>query len=148
MIDYYGYLWSTTWPNMVVLFLIWGVVLSRLGWKILKTWRYARDAWGFLILTGKVLIWVGVLVIYTKLLFFSQPDWLAQPGYIQGSVQGKAYDSGSRSYVLDIRSSSEQKQLFIDQNVYEKIKLEDQVKLIYLPVRREVVRCELVESLL
>ena len=148
MIDYYGYLWSTTWPNMVVLFLIWGVVLSRLGWKILGTWRHAHDAWGFLLLTGKVLIWAGVLVIYTKLLFLSQPDWLAQPGYIQGSVQAKAYDSGARSYVLDVRSGSEQKQLYIDQNVYEKIKLEDQVKLLYLPVRREVVRCELVESLL
>ena len=148
MIDYYYYLWSTTWPNMVVLFLIWGIIFFRLGWKILNTWRYAHDAWGFLLLTGKALIWVGVLVIYTKLLFFSQPDWLVQPGYIQGSVQGKAYDSGSRSYVIDIRSSSEQKQLYIDQNVYEKIKLEDQVKLIYLPVRGEVVRCELVESLL
>ena len=148
MLEYYSYLWSTTWPNLVVLFLIWGVVLSRMAWRFVDTWRYARDAWGFLLLVMKSLIWVGVLVIYTKLLFFSQPDWLAQPGYIQGSVQGKAYDSGSRSYVLDIRSSSEQKQLYIDQNVYEKIKLEDQVKLIYLPVRREVVRCELVESLL
>ena len=148
MIDYYNYLWSTTWPNMVVLLFIWGVVLSRLGWKILKTWRYAHDAWGFLLLTGKALIWVGVLAIYTELLFFSQPDWLAQPGYIQGSVQGKAYDSGSRSYVLDVRSGSEQKQFYVDQNVYEQIKVEDQVRLMYLPERREVVRCELVGSLL
>jgi len=146
MIDYYRYLWSTTWPNMIVLLLIWGVVLSRLGWKILKTWRYEHDAWGFLLLTGKTLIWVGVLVIYTQLLFLSQPDWLAQPGLIQGSVQEKTYDSGSRSYVLGIRSGSEQEQFYVDQNVYEKIKVEDQVRLMYLPKRREVVRCELVGS--
>lgn len=148
MIDYYGYLWSTTWPNVIVLFLIWGVVLSRLGWKALDTWRYARDAWGFLVLAGKVLVWVGVLAIYTKLFFLSQPDWLAQPGFIQGLVQGKAYDSGSRAYVLDVRSGSEQKQFYVDHNVYELIKVEDQVKLMYLPVRREVVSCEVVESLL
>jgi hypothetical protein len=148
MIDYYCYLWSTTWPNVIVLFLIWGVVLSRLAWKILATWRYAHDAWGFLVLTGKVLIWVAVLASYTELLFYSQPDWLTQPGFVQGSVQGKAYDSGSNAYVLDVRSGSEQKQFYVDHNVYEQIKVEDQVKLMYLPQRREVVRCELVGSLL
>jgi len=148
MTDYYRYLWSTTWPNLIVLFLIWGVVLSRLVWKYVCTWRYAHDAWGFLLLAGKTLIWIGVLAIYTDLLFFSQPDWLAQPGFVQGSVQGKAYDSGSRSYVLDVRSGSEQKQLSVDKNVYDQIKVEDQVKLMYLPARREVVRCELVGSLL
>ncbi|MDR3600680.1 MAG: hypothetical protein P4L49_09415 [Desulfosporosinus sp.] len=148
MADYYSYLWSTTWPNVIVLFLIWGIVLSRLGWKILKTWRYAHDAGGFLRLTGKALIWIGVLAIYTELLLFSQPDWLAQPGFVQGSVQGKAYDSGARAYVLDVRNGSEQQQFYVDYNVYKQIKVQDQVKLMYLPKRREVVRCELVGSLL
>lgn len=111
------------------------------------TWRYARDAWGFLLLAGKTLIWVVVLGIYTNLLFFSQPDWLFQPGFMQGSVQGKAIDSGSRFYLLDVRNGTEQKQFYIDQNVYEQLKLEDQVKLMYLPSRLEVVRCELVGSL-
>ena len=146
MADYYRYLWSTTWPNVIILLLIWGVVLSRLAWKILKTWRYEHDAWGFLLLTGKTIIWVGVLGIYTQLLFSAQPDWLAQPGYIQGSVQEKSYISALRSYVLDIRSGSEQKQFYVDQNVYQQIKVEDQVRLMYLPGRREVVRCELVGS--
>lgn len=146
MLEYYSYLWSTTWPNLIVLFLIWAVVISQLIRKFVGTWCHARDAWGFFTLTGKALIWVGVLVIYTELLFFSQPDWLAQPGFIQGSVQGKAYDSGSRAYVLVIRNGSEQKQFSVDQNVYEQLKVEDQVKLMYLPVRREVVRCELVGS--
>ncbi|MDR3541351.1 MAG: hypothetical protein P4L69_10355 [Desulfosporosinus sp.] len=148
MIDYYRYLWSTTWPNMLVLLLIWGLVLSRLSWKILKTWRCENCAWGFLLLTGKTFVWVGVLGIYTQLLFFSQPDWLTQPGFIQGSVQEKAYDSGLKSYVLDVRSGSEQKQFYVDQNVYQQIKVEDQVRLMYLPERREVVRCELVGSML
>jgi len=112
------------------------------------TWRYAHDAWGFLLLAGKALIWIGVLGIYTELLFFSQPDWLAQPGYIQGSVQGKAYDSGLKSYVLDVRAGSVQNQFYVDHNVYEQLNIDDQVRLMYLPVRREVVRCELVGSLL
>ena len=147
MVSYYYYLWSTTWPNLIVLFLIWGIVLVRLVWKFVDTWRYARDAWGFLLLTGKTLILVVVLAVYTDLLFFSQPDWLAQPGIMQGSVQSKAYDSETGFYLLDVRNGTEQKQFYIDQNVYGQLKLEDQVKLLYLPSRREVVRCELVGSL-
>lgn len=148
MADYYRYLWSTTWPNLIVLILIWAVVLSRLVWKFVSTWRYAHDAWGFLLLAGKALIWIGVLGIYTELLFFSQPDWLSQPGYILGLVEGKAYDSGARSYVLDVRTGSVQNQFYVDHNVYQQLNIEDQVRLMYLPVRREVVRCELVGSLL
>jgi len=147
MADYYGYLWSTTWPNLIVLFLIWGIILSRLVWKFVTTWRYEHDAWGFLLLTGKTLIWVGVLGVYTELLLLSQPDWFAQPGFTQGSVLEKAYDSGLGSYILEVRTGSEQKQLYIDRNVYEQLKVEDQVKLMYLPVRREVVRCELIGKL-
>lgn len=148
MLKYYSYLWSTTWPNLIVLFLIWAVVLSRLVWRFVGTWRYAHDAWGFLLLAGKALIWIGVLGIYTKLLLFSQPDWLSQPGFIQGLVQGKAYDSGSRFYVLDVRTGSAQNQFYVDYNVYEQLNIEDQVRLMYLPIRREVVRCELVGSML
>lgn len=148
MADYYRYLWSTTWPNLIVLFLIWAVVLSRLVWKFVSTWRYAHDAWGFILLAGKALIWIGVLGIYTELLFFSQPDWLSQPGYSLGLVEGKAYDSGAGSYVLDVRTGSVQNKFYVDHNVYEQLNIEDQVRLMYLPVRREVVRCELVGSLL
>jgi len=110
-------------------------------------WRYERDAWGFLLLAGKTLIWIGVLASYTELLLFSQPDWFAQPSFMQGSVLEKTYDSGLRSYSLKIRNASEQRQFYIDRNTYEQLKVEDQVKLMYLPVRREVVRCELVEKL-
>jgi len=148
MADYYRYLWSTTWPYLIVLFLIYGVVFSRLGWKFFRTWRYARDAWGLLLWAVKALIWIGVLGAYTVLFLFSQPDWFHKPGIIQGSVQGKSFDSGSSSYVLDIRSGAERKQFYVDYNVYEQLKVDDQVKLMYLPTRREVVRCELVGSLL
>ncbi|HEY8910307.1 MAG TPA: hypothetical protein VIM51_08510 [Desulfosporosinus sp.] len=147
MVDYYRYLWSTTWPNLIVLFSIGGFVLFRLGWKFVGVWRYERDAWGFLLLAGKTLIWIGVLASYTELLLFSQPDWFAQPSFMQGSVLEKTYDSGLRSYSLKIRNASEQRQFYIDRNTYEQLKVEDQVKLMYLPVRREVVRCELVEKL-
>lgn len=147
MADYYHYLWSTTWPNLIVLFLIFGVVLFRLSWKFVSTCRCARDAWGFSLWVAKALIWVGVLGIYTELLLFSQPDWFDRPGIIQGSVQGKAFDSGSSLYVIDIRNGSERMQFYIDHYVYEQLKVDDQVKLMYLPARREVVSCELVGSL-
>ncbi len=148
MADYYSYLWSTTWPSLIVLFLIFAMVLSRLGWKLVITWRNARDVWGFLLLALKVSIWVGVLGVYTELFLFSQPDWFDKPGIIQGSVQGKAFDSGSSSYSLDIRSGAQQMQFYVDFFVYERVKVDDQVELMYLPTRREVIRCELLGSLL
>lgn len=145
MLEYYSYLWSTTWPNLIVLLLIWVIVLFGLGWKFLDTWRFAHDAWGFLLLAVKTFIWAGVLVVYTKLLLFSQPDWFDRPGQIQGSVQGKAYDSGLSLYILDLRIGSEHEYFYIDQNVYEKVNVDDQVKLMYLPTRREVIRCEITQ---
>ena len=148
MADYYRYLWSTTWPSLIVLFLIGGFILYRLGGKILKTWRYAQDAWGFLLLTGKVFMWAGVLIIYTKLLFLSQPDWWSKPGYIVGPVQGKTYNSALKSHLIEVGSGNEKKQFFVDKNVYDQLKVKDQVKLMVLPTRREVVRCEVVGSLL
>jgi len=148
MLEYYGYLWSTTWPNLVGLILIGALVLSRLVWKYVSTWRYAHDAWGFLLLAAKTVLWLVVLGIYTELLLFSQPDWLSKPGYTQGSVAGKNYDSGLKAYVVDVRTGAARNQFYVDQIVYEQLKINDQVKLMYLPVRREVVRCELVASLL
>jgi len=148
MLDYYRYLWSTTWPSLAGLFLIWILVIFRLVWKFMSTWHYAHDAWGFLVMAGKALIWIMVLGIYTKLLFFSQPDWLSQPGYILGAVEGKIYEPASGFYVLDVRTGSVQNQFYIDHNVYEQLNIEDQVRLMYLPVRREVVHCELIGSLL
>ena len=142
MLEYYSYLWSTTWPNLIVLLLIWVMVLSRLGWKFVKTWRLAHDAWGFLLLTGKAVIWVGVLGVYTELLLLSQSDWFDRPGLIQGSVQGKSYDIGSSLYSLDLSSGSEQEQFYVDKIVYEALNVDDEVKLMYLPIRREVIRCE------
>ncbi|MCO5385577.1 hypothetical protein [Desulfosporosinus sp.] len=148
MADYYSYLWSTTWPSLIVLFLIFAMVLSRLVWKLVNTWRNARDVWGFLLLAMKVSIWIGVLGVYTELFLFSQPDWFDKPGIIQGSVQGKAFDSGSSSYSVDIRSGAQQMQFYVDFFVYEKVKVDDQVELMFLPTRREVIRCELLGSLL
>lgn len=147
MADYYGYLWSTTWPNLGVLFLIFGVILSRLVWKFVITWRNARHVWGFLLLSLKIVIWVGVLGVYTQLLLFSQPDWFAKPGLIEGSVQGKGFDSASNIYSVDIRSGTDQTKLHIDFFVYQRLNIDDQVKLMYLPMRREVIRCEIVSSL-
>ncbi|HZK84024.1 MAG TPA: hypothetical protein VFC58_04960, partial [Desulfosporosinus sp.] len=131
-----------------VLFFIWIVVLSRWLWKFTSTWRYAHDTWGFLVLAGKTLIWVVVLGVYTQLLLFSQPDWLTKPGNIHGKVEAKVYNAGSKTYVIDVRTGPVINKFQVDQSVYKELKLENQVKLLYLPVRRDVVRCEIVRSLL
>jgi hypothetical protein len=147
MSEYYRYLWRSTWPNLVVLALIWVLVLSRLIWKSRKTWLSAHHVWGFLLLSGKVLVWLFVLAVFTKLLLFSQPDWFAKPGMIQGTIAAKSFDAGSNAYFLDIKDGSVQKKLYIDKNAYEQLKVKDQVKILYLPVRREVISCEILGSL-
>ncbi|WP_088228580.1 hypothetical protein [Desulfosporosinus sp. FKB] len=147
MAAYYRYLWSATWPNLIGLVLIWGVVLGRLGWKSRHTWRFEHDVLGFIVLGLKVLIWTGVLGIYTELLLLSQPDWFKQPGVMQGSVMGKVYDSRLGAYVLEVGDKKKQQPFYIDQKAYGQIKLEDQVKLTYLPVRRDVVSCQVLKSL-
>ncbi|WP_088187714.1 hypothetical protein [Desulfosporosinus sp. FKA] len=147
MAAYYRYLWSATWPSLIGLFLIWGLVLGRLGWKFRYTWRFEHDALGFIVFGLKVLIWAGFLGVYTELLLLSQPDWFKQPGVIQGSVMGKAYDSRLGAYVLEVGDNKKQQPFYIDHKAYEQIKLKDQVKLTYLPVRRDVVSCEVLKSL-
>lgn len=147
MVEYYRYLWSTTWPNLSVLFLIWVFVLYRLGWKSLRTFKHSFGGWNVLQMAWKLLIWAGILIFYTRLLLLSQPDWLAQPGYFQGSVQMTSYNETSKSYVLEVQTGSDNQQFFVDRNIFEQLKLNQQVKLMFLPIRREVVRCELIESL-
>lgn len=99
-------------------------------------------------LAVKTFIWIVVLAVYTKLLLLSQPDWLSQPGYMLGAVEGKAYDAEADVYILDVRDDEVNNRFYIDRNVYEQLNINDQVELLYLPVRREVVRCELVERFL
>ncbi|WP_242833082.1 hypothetical protein [Desulfosporosinus acidiphilus] len=136
-----------TWPNLIALLLIWGFILSRLVWKSIRTWRYHPSLWSFIVLGFKVLIWAGILGVYTELFLFSQPDWFKQPGYIQGTVMGKAYDSRLRAYIIEVGDKTKQQSFYIDPNAYQQIKLEDQVKLMFLPVRRDVVQCEVLGNL-
>lgn len=146
MKDYYHYLWSTTWPNLIVLFLIFLVVFTRLGWKFFNTWCNKRNFLGFLFWIIKACFWTGLLGVYFDIFLLSQPDWFYKPGVINESVQGMAYDSGTSSYLLDIRSGSEREQFYIDYRIYGRLKVDDQVELMYLPVRREVIRCELISG--
>lgn len=147
MVEYYRYLWSTTWPSLSVLLLIWVFVLSRLAWKSLKIFQHSFGGWDIVRMAWRLLIWSAILVLYTRLLLLSQPDWFAQPGYFQGLVQMTSYNESSKNYVLEVQDGSEKKQFYVDKNVFEQLKLNQQVKLMFLPIRREVVRCELIESL-
>lgn len=145
MLDYYRYLWSTTWPYVSVLCGIWGFVLWRMVWKYWRIWSSGWQARRIWVLLGKTALWSGVLAVYTHILLFSQPDWLSQPGYALGAVVDKTHNPETNVYVLDVRTDEEQQQFYVDSHIYAQLNIDDQVSLTYLPVRREVVRCELLE---
>jgi len=98
----------------------------------------------FIWLGWRVFVWSAILAVYTNLLLFSQPDWLSKPGNISGWVEHLAFEADGR-YVVVVGNEETQKRLYIDRNVYNELSVNDQVSLLYLPVRLEAVRCEVTE---
>ena len=145
MAEYYLYLWSTTWPNVILLVCVFVFIIGRLVGKCSAIVRYARDAWGFMSLSVKVVILLAVLGAYTQLFIRTEPDWLSRPGSLQGQVASKTYDSVSRTYNLGVRSGPTEGQFFIDKTAYDALNLNDKVKITYLPYRKDVIRCEQLE---
>ena len=63
---------------------------------------------------------------------------------MKGTVVEKTYDPDG-VYFLTVDDDAPPIRLMVDRNVYEELNVRDQVNLLYLPVRREAVRCELIE---
>ena len=145
--DYYFYLLRTTWPNLAVLFLIGSFVFLRLIEKARRYVRMGLDSWTIFILSSKFFLWVGILAVYVIILLSSQPDWFNSPAVFQGQVEGKAYNGTSMNpYILEVKNGSEKESLYIDFVTYQLINLGDRVNVLYLPVRKEAVRIEIVEG--
>ncbi len=141
MKQYYSYLLSTTWPSVIVLFLIIVFVFSRLFVKVKTELASAFDLWTGLVLISKLILWLGVLMIYIKMFHVYHPDWFVRPGVIQAEVFGKSHFS-DQGYMLDVSNGFEQKSVYVDKLTYQTIQLGERVELLYLPYRMEVVRCE------
>lgn len=141
MAVYYSYLWRTTWPTMSGLFFLWFFILGRLIWKIVKTCRHERDAWGFFLLGWKVFLWGGVLAIYTVMLLPDLRDWFYQPAFFQGEIQEK--NDIQNRYTITVRNSSRLNTLSLDDLTYKGLQAGDKVKVMFLSQKLELVQCEI-----
>jgi len=142
MLDYYGYLVRTTWPALLVLFLLWLFALWRLKAAVQRTWRLERDAWGFLVLAAKLVIWIGVLAIYSRMFYLGNQDWFERPAAIQGQITEKEYDPGAGLYTLKVSDGSLTQNLAIDAGGFAVLQVGQRVSVRYLPRRREIIDCE------
>lgn len=114
----------------------------RLTAHFRKTWHTERDAWGFIVLGTKIVFLGSVLVIYSWMFVSEYGDWFAHPGTLQGEVLEKEVVMGPLHYILLIRDGSQTQTLSIDARTYEVLKVGERVKLVFLPERHQVIKCE------
>ncbi|KLU60404.1 hypothetical protein CEB3_c32550 [Peptococcaceae bacterium CEB3] len=144
MAEYYRYLWLSTWPAVISLILVWLFVLFRLTGKARHTWRWERDAWGFLVLLGKSLVWIGVLAGCTAMFAMNDADWFRQPASCRGTVLSKEAAAGR--YSVQIKEGEGKTDgkgpvldLFLDPASYRLLSGGERVEAVYLPVAKETV---------
>lgn len=144
MAEYYRYLWIRTWPAVIFLVLIWIFVVFRFAGKTRNMWRFERDAWGFLVLFSKGILWAAVLAAGTAMFILNEADWFAQPAACEGVIQSKEAVQGHCVFWVDEGKSKETEgnvvaEFSIDPVSYRLLSVGERVRLIYLPVRKETV---------
>ena len=142
MLNYYYYLLRTTWPALLVLFLLALFSLWRLTAAIHRTWHRERDAWGFLVLGTKIVAWSCVLGIYAWMFYLGHQDWFSRPAVLQGQVVEKEHHLGDRVYTVKVSDGSKAQNLAIDESGFDALQVGQRVIVRYLPQRREIIDCE------
>lgn len=143
MLDYYIYLWKTTWPEVLGLICLIPFIIARLIWKVVKDLeRYRR--WGRLLIIPKAGFWLGILSSYLLMFYFANPDWFIPPKEVQGEIQGKYLtNSQGNPYSIQIKTGMDSLTLSVDYRTYKALNLGDKVKIKDLPNRLEVYQCEI-----
>lgn len=143
MADYYSYLWSISWPSVVLGLLLFFFIAGRMGWKVWQAIKSRRTFLSLSWLSWRFLIWIGILIIYGAALFSRYPDWYYKPFYFTGTIVEKYIDQENNSS-LQINQENGQIKVTIDQSSYGQLLVGDYVQIMYLPVRGEVVTCQVI----
>jgi len=141
MKDYYYYLWCTTWPYLVVLFLLIVFLVGRLFCQVRNTWRYERDAWGLIVLSGRTFIYIGTGLIYIYMLLFPQRDWFATPAVFEGVIE-KVEPAAEWGYYLEVRDGEVLRTFQIKTPTAGQLEKGDRIELEYLPYTGQVIKGE------
>lgn len=141
MLDYYYYLWSTTWPYLVVLFLLLLLLLAKLYRQLRRTWRYERDAWGFIVLAAKAALIIGVILIYGYMLLWPHRDWGEQPASFAGIIETIETEDGKK-YYIEVRNEDELQSFELELENGEWLEVGEYLELYYLPHTKKVYKGE------
>ncbi|NLM20160.1 MAG: hypothetical protein GX207_00215 [Peptococcaceae bacterium] len=136
---YYLYLFKISWPALslflaVYIFLILRLILAARNYYRRKTNRRPFS------LALRLVLTIGVLIIYTQLFTMHYGDWFCRPSFGQGLVTNLQQETGdgSAQYYVIIQNGEELLRLSIDHNTYQKLQPNDFVQLSYLPLKKEV----------
>jgi len=102
---------------------------------------YERDAWGFVVLLAKAGLYLGVAAIFVLMLGKQHRDWLSTPGVYAGTVEAIQVKQ-EQEYVLDVSAGEETQIFYIDRAAGERLRPGDQISLVYLPLKKQVVKIE------
>lgn len=141
--DYYLYLAKISWPALIGLFVIYMFIGLRFFYN-LRNYRVGnleRNRYWFLSL--RIVISIMVIGIYQDMFNKSYPDWLEQPGITYGVVYSldTYHNSRSYDYIISIRDGDNSHTFKVDKILFKELQLDDQIRIEYLPIKKDVVRC-------
>lgn len=141
--DYYFYLLKISWPALIGLF----VIYMFIGLRFLHNLRDDRVGNSgnrrYWFLSLRIAISIMVIGIYHDMFTKSYPDWLEQPGISYGVVYSldTYHNSKSYDYIISIRDGDNNRTFKVNRMIFEELQVEDQIRIEYLPIKKDVVRC-------
>ena len=139
---YYNYLLQISWPALGGLFLIYIFFLARL-YQVFRLY-FKRDR-KRIRLAGRIILTAIILLIYTNMFIISYGDWLKPPAQARGTVTSLELKQDPKSddqhYLLTLKSGEEKLTVLVDSTIYNSLQQGDLVIIEYLPERKEVYSC-------
>jgi len=143
-IDYYNYLFAISWPALGGLFLIYLFFLVRF-YQVFRLYLKKNVKSKRIKLLGRFFLTVIILLIYTNMFIISYGDWLKPPLQAKGTVTALELKQGpepvDQRYLLTLNSGEEKLTVSVDSTIYNSLLQGDQVIIKYLPERKEVYSC-------
>lgn len=141
--DYYLYLVKISWPALIGLFVICMFFILRFLHNLHHYKVGSSEKNRYWLLSLRIVISLMVLAIYQDMFTKSYPDWFEEPGISYGVVYSldTYHNSRSYDYIISVRDGNNNIAFKVNQMIFEELQLEDQIRIEYLPIKKDVVRC-------
>ena len=141
--DYYIYLVKISWPALIGLFVIYLFIGLRFIHHI-RNYRADNSARKKHWLLGiRLIVSLMVLAIYQDMLVKNYPDWLEQPNITNGVVYSLdvIHHPWGYDYIIGVKDGVNSQSFSVNKVIYDRLELDDYIKIEYLPVKKDVFRC-------